>query len=464
MASGASSHSWDAPSASEAYIVKGKVPPGKGKHTYQMPTYGAFSGKGSYKGTPVRKMFGFEKQVARAQKFAPTDGDKRTFVWNETDERRVGANGRAMNSSAAARLRRTQKRQAERNNANAVDAQHYEDEQDGQPVSFAIPDDGAPSPGLVRSDIHGDPISFSVSPGVIDPLVNAADAFLPTAGEGSTLTTEDGLTSLPRSLINEDDDFVGPAHLEPDADMKGPHYVGLNQFWVFDDKESRRWWKYDGDLEQPWFEDVCGDRYVNELAAILGKVPDAMQYCLNRDAPATPPHCPLIRGPDLVADMAALTMEEDTTNRKPSKDIMGVPMHDSWEPDIGAQQPPSQPAPSQPEPEQAPSQPAPDWGQSDWWKSDSWSESGEGYTQADWDEWKAKKREEAVSWQSASSGSNQETIPAADNRRRSANAMWEADSNGQWSAESWEAWKADAAERKAEWAANNYWSVKKCRR
>ena len=202
---------------------------------------------------------------------------------------------------------------------------------------------------------------------------------------------------------------------------------------------------------------------------LLGKVPDAMHLCINRDAaPVTPPRNPLIRGPNLVDDMAALSIgvhiQVHTTNRKPSKDSCGVPTQDSWEPDIRAQQPPSQPASEQPPPQPAqPAQePAADWGHSDWGQSDWWSESGGGYTQADWDEWKAKKREEAVSWQSASSGSNQDT--AADNRRRSAKAMWEADSNGQWSAESWEAWKADAAERKAEWAANNFWSVKKCRR
>ena len=129
-------------------------------------------------------MFKFERQVAESQKFAPSDGDKRTFIWNESDERRLGGNGRALNSSKDSRLRRTLRREAERNAA--MDAQHSEDEQDGQPEFFALPDDGAPSTGLVRSDIHGDPISFSVSPGVIDPLVNAADAFLPTAGEGST--------------------------------------------------------------------------------------------------------------------------------------------------------------------------------------------------------------------------------------------------------------------------------------
>ena len=150
-----------------------------------------------------------------------------------------------------------------------------------------------------------------------------------------------------------------------------------------------------------------------------------------------------------------------------------------------AQQPPAQPAqpvPEQPVPDQPPahsehtppqpaaergrsdwgqSQPAADWHESKWQQSDWWSESGGGYTQSEWDEWKANKQEETVPWQSASN-SNQET--PAGNRRRPANSMWQADNpNGTWSAESWEAWKDSREERRDEWLANGCWSVKKSR-
>ena len=69
-------------------------------------------------------------------------------------------------------------------------------------------------------------LAFFGQAGVLDPLVMAADAFVPTTGEGSTLSTEEGQPSLPRSLINEQDQFVGLAELEPAEELKGPHWTG----------------------------------------------------------------------------------------------------------------------------------------------------------------------------------------------------------------------------------------------
>ena len=359
----ASSHSWEQEpsSTNDAYIVQGSVPEGKGNPAFAQPVYGAYSGKASYKGTEPRQLLAREKDVAREQKFAPSDGDPRTYIWNEKTNRRIGGNGRALNSSPQCRARRFMKRQSERLN-DALNGAESADEPDACGGDPPIPDDGAFSPGLITSDMYGYPTTCSVSPGVITPLHYATDAFVPPSVEGSTLTscaTSDGLTSLPRSLIDENDQFTGPSQLQPEVPVEGPHWLpGTNQCWVFDWKKSRLWWKWDGDT-QTWFEDVHGDRHVDELTLLLGKVPDAMHLCINRDAaPVTPPRNPLIRGPDLVADMAALSMEEaDTTNRKPSKDSCGVPTQDSWEPDIRAQQPPSQPAPEQPPPQ--PAQPAP---------------------------------------------------------------------------------------------------------
>ena len=138
MSSGASSHSWEVPR--EAPIIKGVVP-GKAGKGFGKPSYGAFSGKPSYKGLPVRKLFKFEREVAESQKYAPTDQDKRTYIWDSHDERRIGANGRALNSSKDCRLRRKNQRLFERNNAQLSE--------DG-PDFLQLPDDGAPCPGLER--------------------------------------------------------------------------------------------------------------------------------------------------------------------------------------------------------------------------------------------------------------------------------------------------------------------------
>ena len=152
----ASGHSWEQEpsSTNHAYIVEGNVPKGKGNPAFAQPEYGAYSGKASYKGTEPRQLRANEKDVARAQKFAPSDGDPRTFVWNEKNKRRIGSNGRVLNSAPKCRLRRFMKRQGERLNDALNDAEAA-DEPDACEGDPPIPDDGAFSPGLITSDMYG---------------------------------------------------------------------------------------------------------------------------------------------------------------------------------------------------------------------------------------------------------------------------------------------------------------------